>query len=148
MDAEEARTATVVSFLRPCELFRSSWEYAPKQRPFSLSSVVILARKSHLPLVVVPQNRKQMQIVAALARCASARVGQQQVLVESTARFFIYYALRFDVTLFVIRYGRLHANATTTFLAIFGFVSVQVFICTLFMCTVIADKTGQVKGRI
>jgi len=88
-----------------------------------------------------------MQIVAALARCASARVGQQQVLVESTARFFIY-AIRFDVTFFVIRYGRLHANATTTFLAIFGFVCVQVVMCTLFMCTVIADKTGKVKGRI
>ena len=99
MDAEEARTATVVRFLRSCELFRSTWEYAPEQRPFSLSSVVILARKSHLPLAVVPRNRKQIQIVAALARCVSARVGQQQVLVESTARFFIY-ALRFDVTLF------------------------------------------------
>jgi len=39
---------------------------------------------------LVPRNRKQMRIVAALARCASARVVQQQVLVESMARLFMH----------------------------------------------------------
>ena len=53
-------------------------------------------------------------------------------LSKNTVRFFIY-ALRFDVTLIVRRYGRLHENGTTT-LAIFSSICVPSLHMYIYSC--------------
>jgi len=84
-----------------CELFRSFWEYAPTQRPFSLSSVVILLGKSHLLFVrkrLFHETENKCKSWLPLQDVVvSACVVRQQIRVENTVRFLIY-ALSFDVT--------------------------------------------------
>jgi len=129
-----------------CELFRSFWEYAPTQYPFSLSSVLILLGKSHLLFVrkgFFHETENKCKSWLPLQDVAvSASVVRQQIRVENTVRFLVY-ALSFDVTLFVSRYWRLRVNGTTRFLAIFGSVCVQVFICTYTHVYSMFFKLGQ-----